>query len=67
MFHERLMKMRVQFSLAVKEKRWKDAIQVGQSIIGEYPNSRMAKEVAETMDALQTRAGGSRQQDRAGV
>jgi len=66
-FHEKLMNMRVQFSLAVKEKRWTDAVQVGQSIINEYPNSRMAKEVAETMDALRTRAGEAREQDRAGV
>ncbi len=57
-FHEKLMNMRVQFSLAVKEKRWSDAIQVGETIVGEFPNSRMAKEVGDTMEALRARADG---------
>ncbi len=57
-FHEKLMNMRVQLSLAVKERRWRDAVQVGESIIGEFPNSRMAQEVADSMDRLRARADG---------
>ena len=59
-FHEKLMNMRVQLSLAVKERRWRDAVQVGESIIDEFPNSRMAREVTDSMDTLRARADGKR-------
>lgn len=56
MFHTKLQNMGVQFSLAVKERRWSDAIEVGERIIAEFPNSRMAHEVKENLDALRIRA-----------
>jgi hypothetical protein len=55
-FRTKLQNMGVQFSLAVKEHRWNDAIEVGERIVVEFPNSRMAHEVKENLDALRIRA-----------
>jgi len=52
-----LLNMGVQFSLAVAERRWRDALEVGLQITAEYPNSRMAQEVREKLSVLQKRAG----------
>jgi hypothetical protein len=43
--------------LAVSEQRWRDALEVGLQITDEFPNSRMASEVAEKIDVLRRRAG----------
>jgi hypothetical protein len=55
-FRERLDGLRQQFSQAVQEHRWSDAIRVGDSIVEEFPNSGIAREVREKMDALRQRA-----------
>ncbi|MEO1008509.1 MAG: hypothetical protein AAFX79_08075 [Planctomycetota bacterium] len=44
------------FKLAVKDKRWVEAAQVGERIIAEFPNSRMAAEVRELLDGIRDRA-----------
>jgi outer membrane protein assembly factor BamD (BamD/ComL family) len=46
----------MQFSLAVQDHKWAEAVRLGESIIAEFPNSRMAQEVTEKMDALRKRA-----------
>jgi len=47
----------VRFKLAVQDRNWHDALDVGERIINEFPNSRMAQEVREMIDMLRDRAG----------
>jgi len=56
-FKARLLNMGVQFGLAVSESRWRDALEIGLQIRREFPNSRMAQEVAERTEVLRVRAG----------
>jgi hypothetical protein len=48
----------VQFKLAVHDKEWLRAVQVGEQIIREFPNTRMADEVRGLLDLLRERAAG---------
>ncbi len=52
----KLHNLGVQFSLAVTEKQWQNAINAAKLIIREFPNSRMAHEITPKMDALEKRA-----------
>ncbi|MCG3122226.1 MAG: hypothetical protein GIKADHBN_00607 [Phycisphaerales bacterium] len=45
-----------QFKLAVQDRRWRDAALVGERIIQQFPNSRMAAEVRGLIDGIRTRA-----------
>ena len=56
-FKTRLVNLGVQFSLAASEGRWRDALEAGLQLRQEFPNSRMAQEVAEKIDTLRVRAG----------
>ena len=55
-FRAKLHNMGVQFSLFVTERKWTQALNIGKHIVDEYPNSRMAQEVREKMNALEQRA-----------
>jgi hypothetical protein len=55
-FKEKINSLRTQFSLAVKEENWVDAVRKGETIIRDFPNSQMAKEVREMIDSLRQRA-----------
>jgi hypothetical protein len=55
-FKGKLADLGGQFKTAVSEKRWTDAVGIGQEIQSEFPNSLMAKEVGDTMETLRTRA-----------
>ncbi len=55
-FKDKLLLMGQQFTLNVKDHKWADAIKVGESIIKEFPNSRMATEVKDKMDLLRQKA-----------
>ncbi len=46
----------VQFKLAVHDKEWTGAVRVGEQLIREFPNSKMADEVRGMLDLLRTRA-----------
>jgi hypothetical protein len=46
----------VQFKLAVADHRWAEAARIGEGIIDEFPNSKMAGEVRSMIDLLRTRA-----------
>jgi hypothetical protein len=46
----------VQFKLAVNDRRWAEAARIGDVIIDEFPNSKMAVEVRSLIDVLRTRA-----------
>jgi hypothetical protein len=45
-----------QFKLAVQDRRWKDAVDLGERIIAEFPNTRMAAEVREVIDGVRSKA-----------
>ncbi|UCG49819.1 MAG: hypothetical protein JSU94_08550, partial [Phycisphaerales bacterium] len=51
-FRTKLHNLGVQFAIAVTEKRWENAVDVGQQIISDFPNSRMSVEIREKMDVL---------------
>ena len=53
----KLLQLGVRFRFAVNEERWRDALEVGVSIIEEFPNSRMAHEVQDRLGVLRERAG----------
>jgi hypothetical protein len=46
----------VQFKQAVADHRWSEAAQIGDIIIAEYPNTKMADEVRSMIDVLRVRA-----------
>ena len=50
----------VQFKIAVHDKEWLRSVSVGEQIIREFPNSRMADEVRGMRDLLRERAAGQR-------
>lgn len=56
-FKRRLHNLGIRFSVLVTERQWAEALCAGEHIMDEYPNSRMAKEVAEKLDILRMRAG----------
>ena len=58
-FKARLHNLGVQFAIRVTDKNWAEAVAVGQDIISEYPNSRMAEEVRDRMELLRQRASGT--------
>ncbi len=45
-----------QFKLAVKDRQWDVAASIGERIIADFPNTRMANEARELMDAIRERA-----------
>jgi hypothetical protein len=55
-FRTKLHNLGVQFSIAVTEKRWDQAVQTGEQIIRDFPNSRMAEEIREKMDVMRQKA-----------
>ena len=55
-FKDKLMLLGQQFAAAVKNHVWAEAVRLGESIIAEFPNSRMAQEVREKIDLLRQRS-----------
>ncbi len=55
-FRAKLHNLGVQFAITVTDKQWSQAVDVGEEIMKEFPNTRMAQEVREKMDLLKTRA-----------
>ena len=51
-FRNKLHNLGVQFSIAVTEKRWVDALDVGQHIIADFPNTKMSEEIRGKLDVL---------------
>lgn len=51
-FRTKLHNLGVEFSISVTEKRWNNALDVGQQIIESFPNSRMADEIRGKLDVL---------------
>ncbi|MEX0777731.1 MAG: hypothetical protein WD042_18665 [Phycisphaeraceae bacterium] len=46
----------VQFKLAVHDREWSTAVRVGEQIIREFPNTKMADEVRSLIDELRRRS-----------
>ncbi|QDU71890.1 hypothetical protein [Mucisphaera calidilacus] len=46
----------VQFKMAIQDTDWVRAVQVGEQIIAQFPNSRMADEVRGMLDVLRERS-----------
>lgn len=44
------------FKLAVQDRRWAEAASLGEQIIQQFPNSRMAAEVRDVIDGVRARA-----------
>jgi hypothetical protein len=57
-FKEKIGILRTQFSVAVQDRNWNEAIRLAETIMRDFPNSQMAKEVRDMMDNLRARAGG---------
>jgi hypothetical protein len=51
-FKNKLHNLGVQFSLAVSDKHWEKALETGQEIIRDFPNSRIADEIRSKMAIL---------------
>jgi len=51
-FRTKLHNLGVEFSISVTEKRWNNALDVGQQIIESFPNSKMADEIRAKLDVL---------------
>jgi tetratricopeptide (TPR) repeat protein len=45
-----------QFKQAVQDKRWAEAVRIGERIMAEFPNTRMASEVRDVIDGIRIRA-----------
>jgi hypothetical protein len=57
-FRAKLHNMGVVFAIKVTEENWTQAISIGEEIIREFPNTRIAHEVREKMDMLRSKASG---------
>lgn len=55
-FKEKINNLRTQFSMAVQDHSWTDAVRAGETIMRDFPNSQMAREVREMIDTLRQRA-----------
>lgn len=51
-FRTKLHNLGVKFSLAVSEKQWATALEIGQEIIRDFPNSKMSTEIEEKLGVL---------------
>lgn len=50
----------VRFKLAVQDKQWAEAAEVGERIIAEFPNTRMSEEIRGVIDGIRQRAAAMR-------
>jgi len=57
LFKEKINDLRTRFALAVQDHKWAEAIRLGDIISRDFPNTKIAQEVREKMDALRQRAG----------
>jgi len=57
-FKKKLHNLGVQFAIAVTDMQWDNAVESGEEIMRDYPNSRMAREVNEKIDMLRDYAAG---------
>ena len=58
-FKKKLHNLGVQFAIFVNDQQWVQAVDTGEEIIRQYPNTRMAQEAREKMDQLRELASQS--------
>ena len=58
-FRAKLHNLGVQFAIHVADQRWAQAVDCGEQIMRDFPNSRMAHEVREKIEILRSRAAGN--------
>ncbi len=51
-FRTKLHNLGVQFAIAVTEKQWSSALDTGQQIINDFPNSKMSEEIRAKLEVL---------------
>jgi hypothetical protein len=51
-FRTKLHNLGVQFAIAVTEKQWTSALDIGQQIVNDFPNSKMSEEIRGKMGVL---------------
>ena len=51
-FRTKLHNLGVQFAMAVSDKQWNSALDIGQQIMRDFPNSRMCVEIREKLHVL---------------
>ena len=56
-FKTKLHNLGVQFSMAISGKNWAHAVEIGQRITRDFPNSKMAEEIRDKMDVLKQKVG----------
>jgi len=52
-FKTKLHNLGVEFAMAISDKKWSRALEIGQQIMQDFPNSRMSGEIREKLDVLQ--------------
>jgi len=52
-FRTKLHNLGMQFAIAVTEKQWPSALNIGQQIIKDFPNSKMSEEIRTKLDVLE--------------
>ena len=45
------------FKMAVSDRRWEEAIEFGEVITQQFPNTKMAEEVKTMLETIRVRAG----------
>lgn len=55
-FKEKLNNLSAQFASAIHEQRWAEAVQVGELVVRDFPNSRIAQEIRENIENLRQRS-----------
>jgi N-acetyl-beta-hexosaminidase len=51
-YKTKLHNLGIQFSMAVSDKKWKHALDIGQNIINNFPNSKMSEEIRTKISVL---------------
>ncbi len=52
-FRTKLHNLGVQFAIAVTDKQWSGALDIGQQIINDFPNSKMSEEIRGKLNILE--------------
>ncbi|HTV48397.1 MAG TPA: hypothetical protein VMG59_08130 [Phycisphaerae bacterium] len=55
-FKKKLQQLGVQFSLHVSDKNWNEALRIGEQIVKEFPNTRIAAEVRDSLPHIKEKA-----------
>jgi hypothetical protein len=54
-FKEKLNNLSSEFSRAVHDQQWAEAVRVGETVIRDFPNSRIAQEIRQNIEGLRQR------------